>query len=198
MPLLYLLKGWNGLSYLMSAKKIHKKVMDQCEKSNYDWIASATDLVLVCESKKFPKTYAIDIKIAILNCFSELRNDENRGGRKESDLNAVEYAFNSLYEIQDEKAIKARINFLYSFLLSIAHCQEPLNEYIIRGDLYYEYRQKWCDKKVKTLILEKDIDFYCLSQKLKKEFRDAVEFADRDGVFFEDDQNHQRNLIICM
>lgn len=46
--------------------------MKQSKVSNYDWLASADELVDVCNRKGFNRKYAIDIKCAILNCYAIL------------------------------------------------------------------------------------------------------------------------------
>ena len=96
-----------------------KKVIEASKKSNYNWIASATDLIYICNKKDLPIEYAIDIKVAILNCFATLINSENESRGKETDIYAVYHAYNSLYGVENENAIVARKNFLRGFLRKI-------------------------------------------------------------------------------
>lgn len=189
---LYLLEDWNGSLRLMRASKIHKKVMDKSQKSNYNWIASATDLISVCEKKKFPQQYSVDIKIAVLNCFSQLINSDNHSTRrKKTDLDAVYYAYNSLYEIQEEKAIKARTNFLNAFLLHITLCRYT---FLFRGKSYHKYCAEWRNKKFNELFSKADINFPYLKTILEKEFQDAIDLAEKEGIFREDDKKAQEKL----
>lgn len=182
---LYLLKDWYGNLHLMSASKIHKQVMEQSQNSNYDWIASATDLISVCEKKNFPKHFEIDIKTAILNCFSQLINCDNDSTRgKKTDLNAVYYAYNSLYEIQDERVIEARAKFLTAFLLQIT-----LSRYTdsVKGKTYHEYCIEWRNKQFDELFSKTDINFSSLKTKLEKEFQNSIAIATKTGIISKDD-----------
>ena len=43
----YHINGWRGKEYSLTAKELYERVMEDC-KSNYNWIASATELVRVC------------------------------------------------------------------------------------------------------------------------------------------------------
>lgn len=182
---LFLIEDWNGNIRLMRASNIHKKVMDKSKKSNYNWIASATDLISVCEKKKFPEKYATDIKIAVLNCFSQVMLTDRESNEKETDLEAVYYAYNSLYETKSEKAIKARSNFLNSFLLYITSCNY---KFLFRGELYHKYCNEWRNAKFQKLINEQNINFEQLKIVLEKEFDDAIQKADEDKIFVSDDE----------
>ena len=67
----YTVVGWNGDIHTLSAKALYERVLAD-SKSDYNWIASATELVKVCNSPSFPEMYAQAIKIIILNCFANL------------------------------------------------------------------------------------------------------------------------------
>lgn len=64
----YNVKGWYGDTYLLTAKALYKRVLED-SKSDYNWIASATELVRVCNDPEFPEVYAVGIKLIILNWF---------------------------------------------------------------------------------------------------------------------------------
>ena len=59
---LYSFLDWNGNPRTMRASTIHKKVLEASKKSNYGWIASATDLINVCSKKNFPVEYCKFVK----------------------------------------------------------------------------------------------------------------------------------------
>lgn len=174
---LYLLKGWRDSLYLMSASKIHKKVMDKSKESDYDWIAPATDLISLCEKNSFPINYEIDIKVAILNCFSRLINSDNDATRrKETDLDAVYCAYNSLYGIKEEKVIDARYNFLQAFLKNVSGFK-----YVYLGEKYYEFLCKWRDLKFNELKDQEYINFPYLKTILHEEFlKDYYELKEKN------------------
>ena len=68
----YFFKGWYGERHFMTAKRLYKRVMKDASISDFGWIASATELVRICDKPNFPQQYAHDIKIAILNCFAKI------------------------------------------------------------------------------------------------------------------------------
>ena len=67
----YNITGWKGKKYSLTAKQLYERVLED-SKSDYNWIASATELVRVCNDSCFPEKYAIAIKIIILNSFANL------------------------------------------------------------------------------------------------------------------------------
>jgi len=119
MSRLYFIIDRDGFIHLISAEKLHKKIMEQSKESNYNFIAPITDLVRVCDKKSFPKEYALDIKLAILNSFSELFQKYNHRHILESDLESVYRLYNSLFSITDERVINARYNFLKIYLTEV-------------------------------------------------------------------------------
>ena len=191
---LYILEDWCGTPYIMSSSKIHKRVMDDSSKSNYNWIASATDLINVCNKKKFPEEKANDIKAAILNCYSSLMwSEDDYSKRKKTDLNAVYFAYNSLYGVEDEKVIKARTRFLKSFLslvtrssfLFIAH----------HGENFRNARKEWINHKFNNLFAQEQIEFASLFSLLKNDFRKKIEQLEESGLFDEEDKIEQERFI---
>ena len=67
----YKIKGWTGKIYGLTAKDLYERVL-QDSQSDYNWIASASELVRTCNDPTFPERYAQDIKRIILNCFANL------------------------------------------------------------------------------------------------------------------------------
>lgn len=191
---LYILEDWCGTPHIMSSSKIHKIVMDDSSKSNYNWIASATDLINVCNKKKFPEEKANDIKAAILNCYSSLMwSEDDYSRRKKTDLNAVYFAYNSLYGVEDEKVIQARTRFLKSFLslvtrssfLFIAH----------HGENFRNARKEWINHKFNNLFAQEQIEFASLFSLLKNDFRKKIEQLEESGLFDEEDKIEQERFI---
>lgn len=191
---LYILEDWCGTPHIMSSSKIHKRVMDDSSKSNYNWIASATDLINVCNKKNFPEEKANDIKAAILNCYSSLMcSEDDYSRRKKTDLNAVYFAYNSLYGVEDEKVIQARTRFLKSFLslvtrssfLFIAH----------HGENFRNARKEWINHKFNNLFAQEQIEFASLFSLLKNDFRKKIEQLEESGLFDEEDRIEQERFI---
>lgn len=177
---IYTFMDWGGNPRIMRAETIHKKVIEDSKKSNYNWIASATDLICICDKKDFPIEYAIDIKIAILNCFATLINSEKESRGKATDINAVYHAYNSLYGIENENVIDARKNFLKGFLKKIT--LESLLFLVYDTKSYSKIYCEWCEKKVNELISIKEINFPSIKVVLMKEFKTLLNNKQKEGV----------------
>lgn len=194
---IYTFIDWSGTPRTMRASTIHKKVIEASKKSNYNWIASATDLIYVCTKKNFPIEYSIDIKIAVLNCFSSLINsEEDTSYGKKTDIEAVYYAYNSLFDIKKEKVIKARINFLNSFLFRVR--RDSWQFMFHHGDSFKKVCTDWQNTKLKELISIKNLDFNKVKDLLEEDFRNVIKIAEEKGIFAEDDKREveiQRKIM---
>ena len=91
--------------------------MKQSQESDYEWIAPAIELVKICKDKRFPREYAVDIEMAILNCFANIEARVNRGGDKRvtkaNDALAVQYCYDELGRLMcltDDKNFKKTLN----------------------------------------------------------------------------------------
>ena len=73
----YKVKGWNGDTHSLTAKALYERVLED-SKSDYNWIASATELVRVCNDPCFPEMYSVGIKLIILNCFANLETKKEK------------------------------------------------------------------------------------------------------------------------
>ena len=189
---LYTFIDWNGTPRIMRASTIHKKVVDASKKSNYNWITSATDLIYVCTKKNFPVEYAINIKSAVLNCFAVLinSNDYTTKGKK-TDIRAVHYAYNSLFGVKNETAIKARRNFLNGFLLNI---RLYASAFMFRhGDSFTKVCNDWQATKLNELISVENLNFDEIKEELEEDFIKVIKEAEINGIFAEDDEKEAEN-----
>ncbi len=93
-------KDHNGREQTMRAINIHYAVMKESKESDYDWIAPTMELVKICKNENFPREYAVDIEMAILNCFANIEARVNRGGNKyitkADNTLAVQYCYDEL------------------------------------------------------------------------------------------------------
>ena len=75
----YMVTGHHGDIHSLTAKQLYEQILDD-SKSDYNWIAPASELVKICKNTSFPTEYALAIKCAILNCFSNIEHRANCGG----------------------------------------------------------------------------------------------------------------------
>lgn len=176
----YLIYGWYGTE-LLTAKELYERVMIDAQRSNYNWIASATELVRVCSKRGFPLEYAKDIKMAILKCFAEvdMLYDEY-SYREPTDNEAVQHCFNSLsWDIEDEcsakqEYLKARIK-----LARIYSC-----EFLIYcGDEFKKFCDEWERRQFEKYFKQENIDFLKMFKELCDDFGKELAIADKQKKF---------------
>ena len=182
--------GWRYTKYRLTAKELYKQVMAE-SKSDYNWTVPARELVRICKKISFPKNYAIDIKIAILNLFANLENRQICGGDRyinnPADEKAVQYSYNSLYKCDKEEAIEARKRYLNEKIKTAS--------FVSRCDLLYHpdptfrrIQEEWRKAKFEEYISKRKIDFKRLDKVLKSSFTELIKTAESNGEFKEDDK----------
>jgi len=67
----FAVKTWDGKTIRMTAVELRDRIKADSER-DYGWIAAASDLVKVVDTKGFPEDFASEIKDLILNCFANL------------------------------------------------------------------------------------------------------------------------------
>lgn len=113
---LFTFKNHYGENKTMCARDIYHTVMQNSRESDYNWIASANELVKLCKDSNFPREYSINIEIVILDCFSNIESRVNRGGDKyiveEDDVLAIQYCYDDLGRLAqstDNETLKKEI-----------------------------------------------------------------------------------------
>jgi len=192
----YSIRTRNGSWVRMTATQLCERIKED-SKSDYNWIARASELVRVCKMPGFPTESAITIKAAILNCFANIEHRANAGGDRyridPSDEKAVEYCYNSLYGIDAEIAVSARRRYL-SEMITMAAYLRFLDPHYHRGQTYRNLLKKWRKSKIEEYISKKNIVFEELVKKLKEEFLETVKKAEEDGEFEEDDKAESERM----
>ncbi len=190
----YAIQGWDEKVYLLSDKQLCERIISD-SKSNYNWIAPARELVRVCRKKGFNKEYAIKIKVAILNCFANIEHEDriNHGDKYLNDSRddkAIEQCYNSLYGVDDEKAVSARKYFLTEFIESSS--QFPLlSTHYHSGNTYKNIHNNWVKNNVEKYITQEKIDFSHLSTALYDDFLETITTAEEQGMFIKDDEKEK-------
>lgn len=181
---------------VLYAKELYERVMED-SKSDYNWIAPARELVRICKKTSFPTDYAIDIKIAILNCFANIEHRANCGGDRykdnPSDIEAVYYCYNSLYGIDKEKAIKAREYYLSEMIKSVSHTHHIFDSLYHPGPTYKSLCENWHKAKFEKYISQEKIDFKNLVETLQNDFANVIKKAEANGDFEEDEKKYKES-----
>lgn len=190
------LRGNN--KYSLTAKQLYKRVM-QDSKSDYEWIASATELVRICNEPDFPEEYAQGIKVAILNCFSNTMRNDDSIYVLSTDPDAVHSCYNSLSKT-DKKITEAKENFLYALIERITKCHFEIWEFYHYGPTYSKICKEWQDSKFKEYVGEEQLDFKKFIETLDNDFGETIQAAENQGAFKQEDEDKMKRFrhIISM
>lgn len=188
----YCLIGWREKIHFVTAKQLYERVMED-SKSNYDWIAPASELVKVCARKGFPKHYEKEIKIAILNCFANLElNRTVENNLLPSDDDAVYFCYNSLSGT-DEKIVQAKRNYLIAVIKStvLYYYELPIHF----GPIFKTKCDDWIKSKFNENIAKEKIHFKSFLNELNEDFEKMIRKAENDGLFKEEDEAYYNELV---
>lgn len=186
----YMVTGHHGDIYSLTAKQLYERVLND-SKSDYNWIASASELVRISRKTSFPTEYALAIKCAILNCFANIEQRANCGGdryiNKLADQEAVQECYNSLYGVEDEEAVLARRRYLAEIVATASYTR-IFDSLYHPGPTFRKLRKDWNKSKVQEYISKEKIDFKQLIEVLHGEFVEIIKKAEVDGAFEEDER----------
>ena len=180
----YLVNGWHGHRYWMRADELHLRVMNDSKESNFNWIASATELMRICNKQDFPDDYATDIKVAILNCFANLEGSRCGCYQEPTDQKAVQEAYNSLPN-SDSRCLKVKRKYLYSVISAVEsdYYEMPIH----CGDTYTKFTNNWVEKWFTKFSKEEQIDFEWLRKLLNADFEKELLLLEHSGALEEED-----------
>lgn len=185
----YAIAGWNCV-YVLTAKQLYERIMFESSKSNYNWTASAHELVRVISSPDFPEKYAFEIKLAILNCFSQLElQKEFPGYGTEKDNEAVAFCYNSLTST-DYKTSMIKRTYLIAIIKSVIKYHFGFLNFHHYGPTYRKLCEEWENAKFQKYCFKKQVDFDELRKELHEDFDKTMKTAEAEGRFKEDDEKH--------
>ena len=193
----YNITGWRGVKYSLTAKQLYERVLED-SKSDYNWIASATELVRVCNDSCFPEEYAIAIKIIILNSFANLELQKEYYSNEEStDAEAVYSCYNSLPNT-NKTAKKVKDKYLNAVITAVTKYNYGSGEVRFSlhiGPTYTKKVEEWKKKKFDEYVSAVTIiNFDQLREDLYTDFDKMVETAEEEGAFEKDDKEYREAL----
>lgn len=183
----YNITGWRGTKHSLTAKELYERVLKDSQ-SDYNWIASATELVRVCNEPAFPEMYANAIKIIILNCFANLElKKEHTSFREKTDNIAVYSCYYSLPS-EDETVIKVKHKYLTAIITSITkYSRSGVRLPSHPGPTYNKICEEWKNAKFEEYCSQEKINFEKLRNLLYNDFEKIIKSAEESGAFEEDD-----------
>lgn len=185
---IYTVKPRIGEPVYMTPKQFYERVKKD-SKSNFNWIADASELVRVCKTPGFPRTYAEKIKILILNCFANIESNvfgDRIGISKEEEL-AIEYCYNSLKGTSEE-ADAARERYLKSVIHYVSARHFRLLEFHHYGDTRNKIDEEWETLQFQKYNSENSLEFKKVLKELHGDYDSVMKSAEAEGRFEEDDK----------
>ena len=193
----YNITGWKGKKYSLTAKQLYERVLED-SKSDYNWIASATELVRVCNDPWFSERYVVPIKIIILNSFANLELQKEYYSNEEStDAEAVYSCYNSLPNT-NKTAKKVKDKYLNAVITSVTKYNYGSGE--VRFPLHIgptyskkveEWKKKKFDEYVSAIML---LNFDQLKENLSADFNNMIKTAEQEGAFEKADNEYYEAL----
>ena len=186
--------GWRGTVYSLTAEELYNRVLAD-SKSDYNWIASATELVKVCNKRGFPEYYADGIKLIILNCFANLElKKENPFNREKTDNEAVYSCYHSLPSGY-EAVIKVKEKYLTAIIEGVTrYAKDEVRLPIHMGPAYKNVCENWKKAKFEEYASKAKIDFEELRLDLYEDFEMTIRKAEREGLFDEEDKENDMKI----
>lgn len=176
----------HGNTQPFTAHELYAQVLDDSRRSDYDWVASATELFRVCNSTDFPERFAVFIKTLILNCFANL---ESRGiltsNSSTTDEEAVYSCYCSLPDTYEAISIKkVKDKYLMAVITGITRYTPDsprFPQYI--GEAYMHWEEEWKKAKFDEFSSAPWINFYQLRKYLYADFDKMLETAAKERDF---------------
>lgn len=180
---------WNGDSHEMTPERLLDRIRDD-SKSNFNWLAPATEIVRTISDPEFPEPIANELKCIVLKCFAELLVSNQYGHEKSTDQLAVAYCYYSVHGKAGKKIKRLyRKNLVESvvrdFTLTSSH---------IRGEEWRMFCEAWKEDLLQNFPERIGVDFMRFGAKVVADYQKALESADRDGKFENDKAEHKRIL----
>jgi len=175
----YEIIGWKGNKYTLTAKELNDKIMNE-KRSDYGWIATATELVRVCNISGFPQEYSKNIKLAILNYYANTETIFDESHTEPTDDNAVHDCYNSLKETEEE-IVLVKNKYLKAIIKRVR--QESLSFFIHTGRAFQKINNKWEKEKFEEFSQKEEVDFPILLKDLKEDYDNLIEKAEEEGIF---------------
>ena len=188
----FTIKDWYGKEHQMTADEFHERILKDAKRSNYNWLSSAYQIYEVCSLSEFPEELAIEIKVAILNCFSNILNNHDSIGAWK-DEETVYTIYNKLYDCERIDVILARQKFLTAAINFAVYTAFELP--VHGGPVYGRFCQHFKGKMYKKYIDARDLEFKTMISKVRSDFVESVKSAEAQGVFKEEDKKNMDQMI---
>ncbi len=173
---------WHGNRHEMTPEDLLERIKND-SKSNWNWLAPATEIVKTISDPEFPEPVANKLKGIILKCFAELLLTNVYGHEESTCQLAVAYCYYSVHG-RAEKRIKRlyRENLLKSVIM-YSHGASPY------GACSKEWRtfcSKWKKDALQCFTKRFGVDFMRFKANAEADYEKSIQAADKAGAFEND------------
>lgn len=201
---LFCIRDWNNKKRYFTAKGLYKRIMKD-SKSDYNWIASATELVQVCERADFPRCYALEIELAILNCFANIETKRHiYSSQDRNDQASVDYCYRAISTTnnsKDPRIVAVKQKYLNAIIAGVLKYKTTAGD-SLRGVIGYgpayskicEAWQKECFEEYKDVYLSSTSE---LRLALSKSLEETIKAAEENGIF-EKEKNDRLDRFLTL
>ena len=181
---------WHDHRHEMTPNDLLERIRSD-SKSNYNWLAPATEIVKTISDPEFPEPIANELKGIILKCFAELLSSDRRGAQKSTDRLAVAYCYYSVYG-----KVGRKVKYLYwKRLLDSAikdwYQVSPLG---VKGKKWRKFRDSWKKDALQHFTERFGTDFMRFEANIKVNFRADFEKFIRYTVDESEDDGKDRYI----
>ena len=173
----------------MTPAQIYDRVMADSLNNEADWEFPMPELFRVISMKEFPRHYAKEIEIAIINHFSSLEESDKFEATNE-EYKVIDAIYSRLLLAEDEKKDELMISSRKRYLKAIIEKSTILafNFKILPILQYENLKNKWIEEKLRQYENIYGINFPCLLEVLVKEFREYIEDAYDKGLLLREEE----------
>ncbi len=187
----FVVTDWTGRTHKFTASDLYERIAED-SKSDYNWLASASELVRVCSQKHFPEKYAVAIKLMILNCFANLELQREVASRGEAtDQEAVYFCFHSL-PAENETVKKVKEKYICNIIRAVP--QYTSHQFFHHGPMYKKVCIDWVQEQIVEYVNARDINLNTIRETLKRKFEATIRSAEDLGAFEADDHKYEEEL----
>lgn len=181
---------WNGNRHEMAPEELLERIRKD-SRSNWNWLAPATEIVKTISDPEFPEPIANELKKIVLRCFANVLLSNRIGTERPTDQIAVAYCYYSLHG----KASK-RIKRLYRENLIEAVMRDvDRRTWHIHGEQYREFCGDYKKEAIHRFTgRDFGTDFMRFRTNIEADFEKALKQAEESGAFKEDEAQHEESM----
>lgn len=154
------------------------EIVSKNSKSDYNWVASATELYNVCQMEGFDKKYAKSIMLLILNCYATLElKITDEANYEETAQETVNNIYNR-FSFDDKEASFIKERYLRNVILAVTMYNGDEERIKLNYcHSFYELEENWKNEMYFYYCEESDLDFKIVRRSLRLKYEDFMKEA---------------------